>query len=184
MNHEQIDQAPDYGIYFLYEKGEYYSQADGSDGRIVRVGISKILHERLRSEIVSGGTVLRMHLGSALLKRDGACATDIERWYHPKDKVAWRPENVKRQFLEYVQQNFTVRCLEVADQRLRVEYEKQLIYELAQCKGCIPSDGWLGHMAYNEKVRQWGLWNHDHTDDNPRLQKADLDSFHRFLGLS
>ncbi len=49
------------------------------------------------------------------------------------------------------------RCVAIENQKLRNGLEKKLIGSLSQCLDCQPSEEWLGHYAYSDKVRSSGL---------------------------
>lgn len=68
------------------------------------------------------------------------------------------------------------RCVQIADQQERNEFEKLLIATIAACKVCQPSPQWLGRFAYSEDVRRTGLWNSDHVS-GPTLKAAGLRCF-------
>ena len=186
---------PANGIYFFYEKGEHCNH-EGERPRIVRVGThrdgnfqSRIAEHFLFDERKMTFTqdqsaphersIFRKHIGRALLSRVGDPYLTVwemdfttresrERNRHVRDiskEVA-----VEREITQVLRANFSFRCIEVADQRLRMGsegLERALIGTLASCALCGPSAGWLGNYSPKPQIRKTGLWLIQHLKAAP-----------------
>lgn len=124
------------------------------------------------------GSVFRLHVGTALLDRDHAPREQFIEWFGNHSSM---PE-VERLVTEYMVQRFFIRCLEVRNRPLREAWERRLIYTLAQCLGCVPSEQWLGRWAIYPEIRGVGLWNVEHTMKGELLNGEDIYRFRHLLG--
>ena len=192
-NSERPISLPDRGVYFFFEQGEKLTMS-GNGLRCVRVGTHALkadakstLWKRLRQHRgnIRGrnpgggnhrGSVFRYHVGTALIERDN--------W---SDKLAenWGGSNAPRQIkdaevpLEKAISNHIRSMpfiwLEIDDEpgpdSLRGYIERNSIALLSnyhrQRNPVDPqSSSWLGQWAISEKVRNSGLWNSNHVDQN------------------
>lgn len=169
---------PSTGIYFFYEEGE--TSPHTGKQRIVRVGThgaSRILKRRLRDHYNGNreGSVFRKHLGTALLRRGGASESQIREWRRGRRSRFWNEfEKQEREVDEVIRSKFFFRVIRVADVKERRVFEEKAIATLSACSVCRPSERWLGHYAWSEKVRRSGLWNSDFVDSPARLTEKDL----------
>jgi hypothetical protein len=196
--HEQLDQLPilSYpfdrkqlprnGIYFLYEKGEIWGHG-GTRSRIVRIGThrgsnfqSRIGEHFLLNESKmdfdeskpkpSDRSILRKHIGRALLNREGDDYLDVwEKSFIPKknrDRFKRQRDMKKEKKLEalisdILRTQFSFRFIIVEDQATRMGcrgLEGALISTVAQCGLCEPSARWLGRYSPKRQIRESGLW--------------------------
>lgn len=178
---------PERGVYFVFEPGED-RRSDSHVARVVRVGThalrarsSASLWNRLRqhrgAKDGSGNhraSVFRMHVGRALIARDGL-QDEFPRW----DQGSNVPVDIRRR-----EQELEKRVSEVIG-RMRVAWiavsddagpgsdrgviERGAIALLASegRKSDPPSPGWLGRRAPAEQIRLSGLWHVHHVGDLP-----------------
>ena len=167
------DLLPANGVYLMFERGELLPSGVGAPGRIVRVGTHRIdgrLPRRIGFHF--GGdrrtSVLRRHLGAALLARDGAHDPRLPAWLNPDAPAL--PE-VEERVGEVLRDNFTFACIRVdrADERLSLE--RSLIALLARHPLAEPSPGWLGRHAAHPAISKSGLWNTQGLDAEPLVPK-------------
>jgi len=160
---------PANGVYLMFEAGETIERDGGSVERIVRVGTHRAdggLVRRLRRHYAGrrGNSVLRRHLGGALLARadpDDARLTD----WHTQRAVPF--PDVEVAVSEALRDRFTFCCLRVDGASERLDLERGLIALLGRGQIGAPSDGWLGHHAISPAIRSSGLWNTLHTGGVP-----------------
>lgn len=162
-------ETPASGVSLLFEEGEVALAGDSTVERIVHVG-THTGEGRLARRLgihASGdrrGSVLRLHLGGALLARDAPGDQRLTTWYG--DKRAPTPD-VEEAVSALLRERFTVCCIPVTDRDERLELERGLIALLAQRPLGPPSEGWLGRHAFRLEIRRSGLWNTDHVDAKP-----------------
>ncbi len=202
--HGQMD-WPKRGVYFFFEDGEFRS--DGTTPRVVRVGThglrksSATLWSRLSQHrgSVSGsmpgggnhrGSIFRLHVGSALLASGHWSDSIRHSWAFGSNA----PSDVRRE--EYplelaVSQHIgsmPFLWLEVDDppssmsDRGVIETGAIALLSVSKRQGIEDSStGWLGRQADRDLVRESGLWNVNHVQEesNDRF----LDVFERHLGL-
>ncbi len=178
---------PQRGVYFFFEEGEL---RENGRKRIVRVGTHALkqnskstLWKRLRQHKGTDrgrhmgggnhrGSIFRLHVGTAIIKRDGldmstwgvgnTAKGDIRDTEYPVEKMVsgyirsmpflWvaindppGPESLRG----YIERN----CI-----GLLSNYEK---YETID----PPSPNWLGRYADRDKIRLSGMWNVNHVDE-------------------
>jgi hypothetical protein len=188
---------PERGVYFFYEPWEERTTS-GTGLRVVRVGTHSLrensdrtLWDRLINHrgTVGGtnpgsgnhrGSVFREHVGTALIKRDN--------W---PDDIAknWGGSNAPRYIKEAevpLEQAISKHIgsmpfiwLEIDDEpgpnSLRGYIERNSIALLSNYLSESnpidpPRKSWLGQWSRSEKVRNSGLWNSNHVDENFEIQ--------------
>jgi len=179
---------PRQGIYFFFENGEFTHNSD--ELRVVRIGTHALkknsgttLWDRLKGhkgtqkgKYPGGGnhrgSVFRLHVGNAIIKREGI---KCESW--GKGTSAGAEVRIKEHPLE-IRVSKTIGCMpfvwvkvddEPGPNSMRKYIERHSIGLLSNyMRPSInhPSSSWLGRYCTNEKVRNSGLWNVDHVDEN------------------
>lgn len=177
------DGWPDRGVYFFFENGE--GRDDGSS-RVVRVGTHALLEDgsstlwgRLAQHrgtlIPKGGnhrgSVFRLLVGAALAAK------------HDEPVPSWGVGNSPTSHLRDVEHALEsavsdvigamqVAWLEIPDdpgpESLRGYIERNAIALLSNYgrEAVVPpSEGWLGHYSNRGRVRESGLWNNNHVDE-------------------
>jgi hypothetical protein len=163
------------GVYLFFERGERVRLDGQSVDRIVRVGTHKVdgrFRERIRQHYgrvrtLGGdrsGSVFRKHVGGALLRRAHSEVERLAAWLHREDL---RFPEVEGEVSRTLRDRFTFVCVRVDGRRERLRIEGGLIALLARHPLGGPSDGWLGHCAFAAEIRSSGLWNVQHTSDQP-----------------
>jgi hypothetical protein len=183
---------PQRGVYFFFERGEMRTQ--GSRMRVVRVGTHALkrdsrttLWDRLRAhrgtlggERAGGGnhrgSIFRLHVVTAILKREG-----LEKQYATWGVGSWAKKKIRK--LEYPVEKkvssyiglMPFLWLEVDDapgpQSERAYIERNSINILSNYgkleteSAHTPSDSWLGRCCRNALVQESGLWNVDHVTE-------------------
>ena len=178
---------PSHGVYFFLEPGEY--REDGYTLRVVRVGTHALtatsrtkLWDRLRTHRgrVGGrnpgggnhrGSIFRLHVGTALLARDGNFTSAT--WGHGSS--APRETRDREVALEQAVSRHLgamhVVVLDVPDRHDRAAIERGCIALLSNHHRPAvdpPSPQWLGQHADRRVIRSSGLWNVNHVDEHPR----------------
>jgi len=178
-------QWPARGVYFFREPGEYRRRPSDVP-RIVRVGTHAVsanakstLWSRLRAhrggQDGAGnhrGSIFRLHVGAALLARDGGQIGSLPSWglgsSAPKAVRAGEGEHEQR-VSDYLGA-MSVLWIDVPDEpgagSARAYIERNVIALLSNQfrPGDPPSDGWLGNHSPNDRIRRSGLWNLRHVD--------------------
>jgi hypothetical protein len=176
---------PQRGVYFFMEPGEERSHT-GTGGRIVRVGTHALtessrtkLWSRLsqhRGQISSGGgnhrgSIFRLIIGTALMERD---ANHIATWGKGSTATAAIRGGETRLESEVSKVIGAMPFLWLAinddpgKASLRGYIERNSIALLSNYRkpGLDPaSQTWLGQFCTRERVRESGLWNSNHVDD-------------------
>ena len=174
---------PSRGVYFFREPGEW-RLVDPQVPRIVRVGTHAItadsksrLWGRLRAHLghQSGGgnhrgSVFRLHVGGALIRRDGL---DLATW--GRGNSAEKAIRLGETFLEHRVSAYigamSVLWVEVPDApgpaSARSLIERNAVALLSRCMNPIdqPSEAWLGRHSASDKIRRSGLWNVNYVDE-------------------
>lgn len=168
---------PRRGVYFFREQGEFrYSQPDVL--RVVRVGTHAVsagsktsLWNRLRNHRGGRngggnhrGSIFRLHVGAALLGRDGASQPT---WGigSSATRVIRESEFGHEVLVSNVIGAMSVLWLDVDDvpgpQSMRAYIERNSIALLSNrlCPRDKPSEGWLGRFSSRDEIRRSGLWN-------------------------
>jgi hypothetical protein len=178
---------PRHGVYFFYEDGE--DRADGSR-RVVRVGTHALTatsqttmwgrlrqhRGRLGGRNPGGGnhraSIFRAHVGTALIRSGDWPNGLLQAWVSSTQPPEWAKleDQVERQVSHHIRA-MPLLWLPVPNHSNgasdRGYIEKNSIALLSCRAGGTdrPGSRWLGHHANNEKVRQSGLWNSNHVDD-------------------
>ncbi len=177
---------PRRGVYFFRETGEIRTDT-GRGPRIVRVGThalkvgsgtklwNRLSQHRGTVKPKGGnhrGSIFRLIIGAALMGRDGwACSSWGKGNNAPKEvKLGERPLEQK---VSTVIGDMPFLWLPVDDEpgpdSLRGYIERNAVALLSNCgRQPIdpPSTEWLGRYSDRERVRQSGLWNSNHVDDD------------------
>lgn len=161
---------PENGMYFFFECGEEV-QVDGwTVDRVVRVGThrkdgnfrSRIRqHYGNRSDLGGNknGSVFRKHVGGALLGREDPVDERLDGWLKQGGPSY---DEVEAEVSRVLRRRFTFACVSVPDADERLRFERRLI-GLLSGDNAIRTDAWPGRYAHNEKIRDSGLWNTQHT---------------------
>lgn len=175
---------PARGVYFFQEPGERRAETDSP--RIVRVGTHALganakskLWGRLRAHRGSmdgrgnhRGSIFRLHVGAAMLMRDGNGA-DFSTWGAGQSASrAVRDSEIEHE--KKVSEHIgAMRVLWVAvpdeagPQSMRGYIERNAIALLSNRLNPIdaPSESWLGRQSSRAEIRDSGLWNLNHVAD-------------------
>jgi len=178
------NRVPSDGLYFFFEGGEMNGHDKGQ--RIVRVGNHPRRAGGLRARIrthYSGSknaSVFRKFLGGALLRRSDPNHPCLRpgpgqgHWEKQDQKACDRCKPIEQMVSLLLRGKFRFRCVEIPDREERNRMEEGIIATLANCRQCSPSATWLGRFAYNERVRNSGLWNSDYVVGAIPLDSAEL----------
>lgn len=165
-------ELPTDGVYLFFERGETVSLDGATVDRIVRVGTHNRdgnFRQRIRQHYghVSSfggnknGSVFRLHLGGALLRRRDHRDPRLPGW---EKHMGPSYPDVEEEVSRVLRETFTFVCFAVPDAADRLSLESGLIALLAQHPLGSPSSGWLGHYAAAERIRRSGLWNTSQVD--------------------
>lgn len=185
---------PKRGVYFFFEPGEERTTS-GSGPRVVRVGTHALkagskstLWKRLRQHrgTLRGkypgggnhrGSVFRLHVGTALIARDGLSGKAVDKWAigssSPTSHTREDEYPLELRVSEHIR-SMPFLWLSIADEpgpkSLRGYIERHSVALLSNYHAPSqaidpPSEGWLGQWAANEAVRRSGLWNVEHVND-------------------
>lgn len=160
---------PKNGIYLFFEKGEKITLKGVTQNRIVRVGTHNMdgnFPQRIRQHYGNksslkgnkNGSVFRLHLGGALMRRDNPDDPRLPGWLKhmgPSDPIM--EEEVSKE----LRNNFSFVWLEVPRKEDRLSLEEGLIAILAADSRNRPSENWLGKYSANQNIARTGLWNTD-----------------------
>lgn len=177
---------PERGVYFFQEQGEVRNDT-GAGPRVVRVGTHALttgsqttLWNRLsqhRGQAKSGsgnhrGSIFRLLVGTALMKVDGYTiptwgqGSNAEKNVKEKEQLLERPVSKTIGSMPFL-------WLAVTDppgpnsQRGYIERNAiALLSNFGKPALDAPSSRWLGYHCDREKVRDSGLWNQNHVDDD------------------
>lgn len=178
---------PQRGVYFFMEEGEVRSDS-GVGPRIVRVGThaltsgsrttlwKRISQHRGTSRSGGGnhrGSIFRLIVGTALMKRDGHVCPS----WDDRTSTASAEIRAGEYALECAVSNvigaMRFLWLAIADEpgssSERGHIERNSIALLSNCgKEPLdpPSPGWLGHCCNRPLVRTSGLWNNNHVEES------------------
>lgn len=192
--HGRLD-WPDRGVYFFFEDGEKRS-ASGNGGRVVRVGTHALKHgsrTRLWSRLSQHrgtaqshggnhrGSIFRLLIGTALMERDQlSCGT----WGAGSSAPAEirKSERELESHVSRVIGQMSLTWLDIDDDpspsSLRGYIERNSIALLSNFNAEAadsPSPDWLGRHCNRLRVKQAGLWNQNHVDE--QYDPAFLDTF-------
>jgi hypothetical protein len=178
---------PDRGVYLFFEPGEL--REDGTTPRVTRVGTHALtatsrttLWRRLAQHrgTVGGsnpgggnhrGSVFRLHVGTALIARDGwseAAPTWGVGTSAPAE-VRLREQALEREVSRVIG-SMTVLWVDIPERVGRGAIERGLIGLLSNAgRDAIDpaSKGWLGNFASRPAIRQSHLWNVNHVGEHP-----------------
>jgi hypothetical protein len=175
---------PSHGVYLFFEDGE--CREDGREPRVVRVGTHALpatsrtsMWQRLSQHrgTLGGrhpgsgnhrGSVFRLHLGSALIARDGwpEAAATWGRGSSASTEVRAGEVELERAVSRYIR-SMPLLWLDVPDRHDRRVIEQDLIALLSNAdrpSRDAPSEAWLGRHAAHPAIRRSGLWNVHHVD--------------------
>jgi hypothetical protein len=185
---------PRRGVYFFFEPGEVRTTS-GTGLRVTRVGTHALkagskstLWKRLRMHrgTLSGsnpgggnhrGSVFRLHVGTALIRRDDWPDEVTSNWAvgsSAKSEICKREYPLERVVSEHIR-SMPFLWMGVEDEpgpaSLRGYIERNTIALLSNYDwqdGPIdpPSSEWLGRWAASEQIRRCGLWNVNHVAEN------------------
>ena len=176
---------PSHGIYLFFEDGEW--REDGRALRVVRVGTHALtarsrttLWQRLSQHRgnVGGtnpgggnhrGSVFRLHIGTALINRDGweGAAPTWGKGSSAPREVRDREAELEKAVSRHLGA-MPFLWLSVPDRAERGSIERDLIALLSGARRTHAdpaSPRWLGLCADRPAIRESGLWNVNHTSD-------------------
>ena len=193
---------PDRGVYLFREFGENRSDS-GNGPRIVRVGTHALktgsrtkLWTRLsqhKGQLSTGtgshrGSIFRLIVGAALIRQHGC---DFPTWGQGNTAnaaVRMRELILEREVSQIIGK-MPFLWLAVEDETgpksLRGYIERNAIALLSNYGKTLldpPTQEWLGHYCDRERVRQSGLWNSNHVDEN--YDPAFLDELDRLISAT
>ena len=169
--------CPRKGVYFFFEKGEIRS-GSGTGDRIVRVG-SHAFHDgqcatlwsrikkhqgAQRPEKRQRSSVFRNRVGNAVCRQDSGLGP--RNW--PKDADRGDSARIEKRINRRMWP-MTALLLPVGCRTDRGYIERNGIDLLSEYGKAAPidpaSEDWLGHWCNRKKVKQSGLWQSNHVDD-------------------
>ena len=180
------------GIYFFYELGEVQSHAV-PEQRIVRIGTHRkttTVESRMSDHLPEGNrliafdadkpkpsdrSIFRKNIGRVILYQDNDDYRSIwdKDFTLIKNRDEWgsfrnieKEQELEHQITQIIRSRFSFRFIIVESAERRKELEKRLIGTVAECRGCGPSDGWLGNSSPIEKIRASGLWQVQHLNSD------------------
>ena len=178
---------PKRGVYFFREAGEVRTDS-GTGARVVRVGThalkagsrttlwNRLSQHRGTARSCGGnhrGSIFRLIVGTALIKRDGFCCRTWDNGRGSAPREVRELEQPFEQAVSDVIGEMPVLWLPVEDEpgpnSLRGYIEKNAIALLSNYRRQSidgPSHSWLGHYCNRERVRTSGLWNSNHVDES------------------
>jgi hypothetical protein len=188
-------ELPDNGIYFFYERGEYWGHG-GTKPRVVRVGThrdgnfrSRIAEHFLLDERKMRFTrdqsaphdrsIFRKNIGCSLLNRtsdpylpvwelDFMKRAVCVKYGHLRD--IGKEVEIEREVTRILRESLSFSCIEVVEEVDRMGnegLERALIGTLAGCRNCRSSAQWLGNYSPKSQVRESGLWLVQHLKAAP-----------------
>ncbi len=186
-----LNNLPDNGIYFLYEKGETWGHGEDKP-RIVRIGSCKngnfrsrisehyLLDERKmnfnsKQAAPKERSIFRKNIGRALLnkqKMDYLNIWEIDFTDRKSRKQKAHIRNIKlekeieMQITRIIRESFSFRFIELKNAMGSQGLESRLIGTIAQCRLCRPSKNWLGLHSPIDKIQESGLWLVQHLKAN------------------
>ena len=182
----KLQQLPENGIYFFYEKGEIWGHGDDKP-RIVRIGTHKdgnfrnrikehyLLDESKMNFDFAQPTphersIFRKHIGRALLNQynddylkiweiDFTTKKARDKFGHLRDIK--KEKEIESEITRILRENFSFRFIRISSQTERMGtkgLESSLIGTIARCWLCKPSNNWLGNYSPKTQIRKSGLW--------------------------
>ena len=190
---------PQRGVYFFRESSEDRSDT-GSDPRIVRVGTHALkdgsctkLWTRLsqhKGQPSTGGghhrgSIFRLIVGAALIARDEYAFPTWGDGNTAKGDIRKNELPLEREVSRVIGE-MPFLWLSIADEAgpgsLRGYIERHSIALLSNYRAPAvdaASQAWLGRCCNRERVRQSGLWNQNHVDEN--YEPSFLDTFEQLI---
>jgi len=190
----KLEQLPENGIYFFYEKGEAWGHG-GDNPRIVRIGTHKdgnfrsrikehFLFDELKMNFdrakpkPSDRSIFRKNIGRALLNSDEDDYLQIweidfttranrESLGHKRDIE--KEKRIESTITKTLRERFSFRFIVIDNQTERMGskgLESSLIGTVASCKLCRHSDNWLGNNSPKQQIKKSGLWLVQHLKAN------------------
>jgi len=98
-------------------------------------------------------------------------------WEKQNDRACERCLPVEDDVSKLLREKFCFRVVKMDDMAYRNLMERKLISALSSCLQCHPSDKWLGHFTYSEKVRRSGMWNSDYVNETCIITREEWDEF-------
>lgn len=193
---------PRRGVYFFFETGEERTTS-GRGLRVVRVGTHALktgskstLWGRLRTHRgrIGGsnpgggnhrGSVFRLHVGTALICRDGwpqEVASDWGAGSSANKPIRQRERPLERAVSQHIR-SMPFLWIDIDDEpgpgSLRGGIERSAIALLSNHKFQNaamdpPSGAWLGRWASNKAIQLSGLWNVNHVTENYQSEFLDV----------
>ncbi len=186
----ELNSLPKNGIYFFYEKGEYWGHG-GNKNRIVRIGTHK--KENFRTRIndhynlnsleinfsvndskPSDRSIFRKNIGRALLndKHDKYIKIWEISFMEKKNKEKFSQlRDIQKEILleqrisEILRNNFSFKYIIIENEEKRIGskgLERALIGTVARCYLCRPSSNWLGKKSPIREISRGKLWEVQH----------------------
>lgn len=179
-----VDNLPDNGIYFFYEKEEFWGH-DSNKPRIVHVGTNrsdKFFKKRIQNHYIpnekltnftdntpkpSDSSILRKNIGYALLAKDKDPYTRMwnikfsgieNRENFGRLRDIGKEKNIEKQISNILQNDFYFRFVEINKKDLRDGehgLKESIIRTLALCNSCKYSSNWLGQYANINGNKLW-----------------------------
>lgn len=149
-------------IYFIYQTGEKCHSGNNIYDRIVYVGKSEDLRNRLKS-YTRFFPPLHNKVRESLATQKGVSEDAISL------------ETV----VDYVKTNFRWRVLLVPSADEAKIWEKKIIPTIAHYSSAFVSEGWLGNRV--DKLRHHGVWNTADTSSQLTLEDKDLHELHKLI---
>jgi len=182
----KLEQLPDNGIYFFYEKGEIWGHG-GDNPRIVRIGTHKDgnFRSRIKEHFLldeskmsfdkdkpkpSDRSIFRKNIGRVLLNRDRDDYLQVweidfmtrgnrDSLGHKRDID--KEKRIESTITRILRERFSFRFIVIESQTERMGskgLESSLIGTVASCRLCSPSDNWLGNISPKQQIKKSGLW--------------------------
>jgi|Deesub1362A_J573_1020465.scaffolds.fasta_scaffold01036_13 hypothetical protein len=197
----EIDSLPNNGIYFFYERGEFWGHGERKL-RIIRVGThkgnnfkSRISEHFLINESKmnfksnrpkpSDRSIFRKNIGRALLNKNSdpylsiweIDFTTVEKRMKFGDLRNIEKERlIEKEVTKIIREKFCFRFIIIDDEKLRIGsegLESLIIGTLAKCQQCKPSPLWLGNFSPKSQIRSSGLWVVQHLK-SPELDYLEM----------
>ena len=194
------DPWPIRGVYFFFESGEARATHPGglSEPRVVRVGTHAVssnskstLWGRLRTHRGSRhgggnhrGSIFRLHVGAALLARDGVEPGTWGRGSSATKEIRTSEvglEQAVSKCISAMRVSFVAVPDEPGPKSARAVIERNSIALLSNVRRSSdpPSPGWLGRHSPRPEIVESGLWNLNYVDD--RYDPGFLDVLESFV---
>lgn len=185
--HFDLNELPDDGIYFFYEKGEVWGHG-GGEPKIVRIGScrngnfkSRISEHYLwkkekmnfsRNQAApKDRSIFRKNIGRALLgksKSDYLKIWNIDFTKKEARSLQSNHRNIRiektteKTISKMLRKNYSFKCIEIKNQMGGNGLESRLIGTVAKCRLCKSSKRWLGQFSSEERISKSGLWQVQH----------------------